>query len=586
MSEQKGFSLIEVLITCAIMGIAGLIFAGFMTNLLRQNRNLDSKSQLVDVVSEIRTELSSEAACLHSFGGQNPLTGFNVTQLRNRQGGASATQVPRQYGGINRNLFTLTGLRVQDFDDSITGVGDRVGSANLILTFDIGQNGVSNVINRNIRLHTEVNAAGAIIRCLALSGMTDGIWQKVSSNSQHIFYSSGNVGIGTQTPAGPLHVASGPIVQQSGDSLVNANAGTTRVGSGSRFVNLEYNHASGFAALSGSSPAGNAIGLPAGAVALGGSSFLLMNGNNTTRTQILQDGTGLRLSNNAGHLLLETPGQVSIEPQGGPLFVGSSTRPASAHVISQQPNILTLQRLGAGNLNSTVQFLNGSAKTFYIGMAGDETFGVGPNANLGTSDTWFEVNRSKGAQIRSVDPSVLTLSRTNTAMNTAIRFRNGIYNLYMGMTMGGDFAVDTNENLTSSPLFKYDRGGNRLEIAGSARATKFIESSDRRLKEDIQPLQNSLQNILKLQGVSFNWKNPLSGSKHDMGLIAQEVAEVYPHSVLKDSQGLLSVRYTSLIAPLIESVRELAEINKKQDRRIQELEKEILALKKASSRPR
>ena len=77
--------------------------------------------------------------------------------------------------------------------------------------------------------------------------------------------------------------------------------------------------------------------------------------------------------------------------------------------------------------------------------------------------------------------------------------------------------------------------------------------SDERLKQNVKPLENPTQNLLKLNGVTFNWKQ---NNQADVGLIAQDVQKVYPQLVRTEGD-LLQVDYQKLVAPLIESVREL-----------------------------
>ncbi|MHC8305682.1 tail fiber domain-containing protein [Pseudomonas sp. PB3P13] len=77
--------------------------------------------------------------------------------------------------------------------------------------------------------------------------------------------------------------------------------------------------------------------------------------------------------------------------------------------------------------------------------------------------------------------------------------------------------------------------------------------SDERLKTRVQRLENPTENLLKLQGVSFNWKH---NEQADVGLIAQDVQKVYPQLVHTKGDHL-QVDYQKLVAPLIESVREL-----------------------------
>lgn len=87
--------------------------------------------------------------------------------------------------------------------------------------------------------------------------------------------------------------------------------------------------------------------------------------------------------------------------------------------------------------------------------------------------------------------------------------------------------------------------------------------SDQRLKENIEPLQGSVEKLLTLHGVSYAFK---IDQKKDIGLLAQNVEAVYPELV-QETDGYKRVDYEKLVAPLIEAVREL-------NQRIELLEKE------------
>lgn len=94
-------------------------------------------------------------------------------------------------------------------------------------------------------------------------------------------------------------------------------------------------------------------------------------------------------------------------------------------------------------------------------------------------------------------------------------------------------------------------------------------SSDERLKQNIQPLNKSLELINKLNPVQYNWNdkakelNPNKTDKTDVGVIAQELEKVLPnlvHNIYNDE--FLAVDYVKLIPYLIGAVQELTqEIN-------------------------
>jgi hypothetical protein len=91
--------------------------------------------------------------------------------------------------------------------------------------------------------------------------------------------------------------------------------------------------------------------------------------------------------------------------------------------------------------------------------------------------------------------------------------------------------------------------------------TSWFGTSDRRLKKNIQTLPNALSNIMKMRGVSFDWRGDefpelnLS-NKHDIGVIAQEIKEIYPEVVNTPADGYYSVSYATLVPVLIEGIKE------------------------------
>lgn len=106
--------------------------------------------------------------------------------------------------------------------------------------------------------------------------------------------------------------------------------------------------------------------------------------------------------------------------------------------------------------------------------------------------------------------------------------------------------------------FSGDVNVTNLLNATSLYAGTFIyQSSDLRLKTNIRPLHNALDDLARLKPVSFNFK--LNGQA-GLGFIAQDVEKVYPDLVTKN-QGMKAVNYEGIIAPLVEAVQELKKEN-------------------------
>jgi len=103
--------------------------------------------------------------------------------------------------------------------------------------------------------------------------------------------------------------------------------------------------------------------------------------------------------------------------------------------------------------------------------------------------------------------------------------------------------------------------GHLLDVNGNIRATTLILTSDGGLKKEIQPVNNALDKISQLRGVSFEWKDDSANiDRKHMGVIAQEVETVFPE-VVYGKDGDKAVDYPSLIAPMIEAIKELKTSN-------------------------
>lgn len=91
---------------------------------------------------------------------------------------------------------------------------------------------------------------------------------------------------------------------------------------------------------------------------------------------------------------------------------------------------------------------------------------------------------------------------------------------------------------------------------GKYTSTGWTHSSDKRLKNDIVPLKNSLKKILQLEGVNYKLKADPK-KKVQIGFVAQDVEKVFPEVVETDDKGFKTMVYSNLVAPLVEAVKEL-----------------------------
>ncbi len=182
-------------------------------------------------------------------------------------------------------------------------------------------------------------------------------------------------------------------------------------------------------------------------------------------------------------------------------------------------------------------------------VSGDRAKIYYDNDFIGTYGDFLVIEKTDG---NSADPDggiVFTNKGNDNVRETAMIIR-GNGNVGIGVTDPGSYKLYVDGNIAVSTGHGY------------------FYTSDRSFKTNIQPLENSLNKILKLQGVSFNWKNT---GEPSIGLIAQDVEKVFPE-VVSGKEGEKTIDYAVLVAPLIEATKE-------QQKEIEELKAEIKELK-------
>ena len=90
-----------------------------------------------------------------------------------------------------------------------------------------------------------------------------------------------------------------------------------------------------------------------------------------------------------------------------------------------------------------------------------------------------------------------------------------------------------------------------ISNSGSITSATYFYSSDAALKEDIQTIENPLEKVQALRGVSYKWKD--TGRK-DIGLVADEVQEVLPELVVENEHKQMD--YGHMIGLLVEAIKE------------------------------
>lgn len=162
----------------------------------------------------------------------------------------------------------------------------------------------------------------------------------------------------------------------------------------------------------------------------------------------------------------------------------------------------------------------------------------------------------------------------NTAGLTS-RFSNGAYvSLYFQEYVGSYHQAILNVNGYGQDNSFYFRAGGDFICTRNGSFDNVEIRSDRRAKSDIKVIENALEKVEKLTGNTYELHNTSGGTTRSAGLIAQEVQEVLPEAVTQDNEedgGMLRLNYNSVIALLVESVKELSAEVKNLKAEIEEL---------------
>ena len=130
----------------------------------------------------------------------------------------------------------------------------------------------------------------------------------------------------------------------------------------------------------------------------------------------------------------------------------------------------------------------------------------------------------------------------------------------------GSSATSANSFSTSAPAFVIGNGADssnksdafKVMFNGDATVSNdltvsgdVVVSSDARLKSNIVSLGSTLSRLLLIDGKSYEMKG-----KQKIGVLAQEIKEVFPELVSEDANKMLAVNYQGLVPVLINALKE------------------------------
>ena len=375
----------------------------------------------------------------------------------------------------------------------------------------------------------------------------------VGTNSYNTYFTSGNVGIGSTNPSSKLDVngtVTATTFSGSGASLTALNA--SNLGSGT---------------------------VPAARLGSGVDSAKFLRGDNTWQTvssgglgNIVEDTTpqlGGDLDGNSKSIY--GVGVITATTFSGALIGNVTGTATTATNLADAANIttgiITSARLGSGV--DAAKFLRGDGTW--------QTVSSGGAGGLWESNA-TGINTSTNIGIGTTNASLATLTVDVGSATTAVVVQGSegqLFSVTNSLSSGSVFSVndisgipsidvDADGTIQLAPFSNTEfigigttNPGMKLHVFGDATITGVITStdfnttSDIRFKTNIQPIDNPINKIIQIDGVSFNWK---SDNRPALGVIADQVEKILPQLVNGDDPK--TVNYNGLIGLLIEAVKE------------------------------
>ena len=318
------------------------------------------------------------------------------------------------------------------------------------------------------------------------------------------FFTSQNVGIGTDNPGDPLRV---------------------RVGTNQ---NLGFNSSGGVFRLSAYNDA-----VSANVPLLINASYIRIANNNSEVVRIIGGDVGI------GH---NTPSE-KLHVNGNVKADGNITATGNLEAFG---DIIARNLIISSSVTRMTQSFSSGSTIFGDSLDDTHKFTGSLDIVMSGSDA-LTIEGNTGTLLNITDSQTGSLFNVNDVSGVPI------------------FDVDSNDTITmgqfSSPIRVLTDGSGNTMISGSATSTakfgQFTEASSIAFKTNVETLENPLDKISKLRGVTYNLK---ANNEPSIGMIAEEVNEVFPELVDRDDNGKpQAMSYTRMTAVLLEAVKELTE---------------------------
>jgi hypothetical protein len=436
------------------------------------------------------------------------------------------------------SLNTASGQDALQFNTSgasNTASGSSAMASNTTGSFNTAS-GANALLSNTSGIENTASGAGALQANTIGAGNTASGVNALHSNTGGMNNTASGIDALSANTSGANNTASGANALQSNTvGIQNTASGVSALQSN---IGGMYNTASGFFALSANT-AGNA-NTATGLQALqnntigdnntaSGINSLEMNVSGVTNTAT---GSGALQSNTIGNENTAT-GYQALQANVGGIENTADGKSALASNVAGTNNTASGQ---AALLLNTTGISNSALGFNALGQ------NVGGNSNIG-------IGRDAGTLAPAGNNNSVYIASTGSGSDANGTVRIGTGSSQVQVFVAGVSGVTTGVN-------------NAVAVVIDSNGQLGTVSSSQRFKEDIQDMGDASSGLLRLRPVTFRYKQAYTdGSKPlDYGLIAEEVAQVYPGLAVKDKDGQIqTVQYQKLTPMLLNELQKQAD---------------------------
>ncbi len=290
-----------------------------------------------------------------------------------------------------------------------------------------------------------------------------------------------------------------------------------------------------------------------------------------TIDNITIDGTEIDLS--SGDLTIDVAGDIILDADGADVkFFDDGTQVGQIEMATASFNIrsmvsdadllfkgndggstitaltLDMSDAGTGIFNHDVRVGDNS---FFIGGAGDDITmsSDGTNGIIQTGNGSFTVDCADDI-VLDADGGTIVFKDGGTEIGFLSLDNSGFFDIFSSVS-DNDLRIRGNDGGSTINALTFD-----MSDAGAATFNNNVTAfSDERLKDNIETLEDGLDKVEQLRGVTYT-----RDGRENIGVIAQEIEKILPEIVktADDEMGTKSVDYSRITAVLIEAVKDLS----------------------------